>query len=97
MQNLIKINKSKVARSLDVPELAASFLAAQDVKEISKRAYQKGLEKFLSWLAAEEIAQPDREAILKFKAFLLESGLEANTVNSYLVAVKRFFAYLEGV
>lgn len=97
MKELEKFDEGKLTRSLHIPELMADFLAAQDVREISKRAYQKGLKKFFSWLTAEGIAQPDREAILKFKAFLLESGLEANTVNSYLVAVKRFFAFLEGI
>ena len=29
--------------------------------------------------------------------FLIENKLSANRVNSYLVAVKRFFAYLEGI
>lgn len=95
MGKIIRINGKK-NRDLAVPDLASEFLAAQDVKEISKRAYQKGLQKFLSWMASEGINQPDRESILRFKSHLLECGLEANTVNSYLVAVKRFFAYLEG-
>lgn len=97
MKELEKFDKGKLTRSLHIPELMADFLAAQDVREISRLAYRKGLEKFLSWIAAEGIKQPDREEILKFKAFLKESGLSANTINSYLVAVKRFFAFLEGI
>jgi len=96
MKELEKFDKGKLTRSLHIPDLMADFLAAQDVREISRLAYRKGLEKFLSWIATEGIKQPDREAILKFKAFLKESGLSANTINSYLVAVKRFFSYLEG-
>jgi len=94
---IIKTSRHKIARPLEVSKLVSSFLAAQDVREISKVAYKKGLEKFLSWLAAERLSKPDRGAILKFKDYLLKSGLSANTVNSYLVAVKRFFAYLEGI
>lgn len=96
MKELEKFDEGKLTRSLHIPELMADFLAAQDIREISRLAYRKGLEKFLYWIAAEGIKQPDREAILKFKAFLKESGLSANTINSYLVAVKRFFSYLEG-
>jgi integrase/recombinase XerD len=96
MGKIIRSKKRGKVRALAVPDLTADFLAAQDVKEISKQAYQKGLEKFLSWLATEGIDQPDRETVLKFKSYLLEIGLEANTVNCYLAAVKRFFAYLEG-
>jgi len=97
MQSIVKTNKSEISKALIVPELVVSFLDAQDVKDISKKSYQKGLEKFLSWLSANNIVQPDRSDILKFKSWLIESGLMANTVNSYLVAVKRFFAYLEGI
>jgi len=94
---IIKTSRYKIASSLEVSKLVSSFLAAQDVKEISKVAYKKDLEKFLSWLATEKLSKPNREAILKFKGSLIKSGLSANTVNSYLVAVKLFFAYLEGI
>ncbi len=99
----LKMNKKAIekrvkrSKALSIPGLVMSFLSAQDVKEISKTAYQKGLERFLSWLSSNNITQPDREAIVKFKSFLMETGLSANTVNSYLVAVKRFFAFLEGI
>jgi integrase/recombinase XerD len=96
MGKVIRINKGKKVQALAVPDLTTDFMAAQDVRETSKQAYRKGLEKFLSWLAAEGISQPDRESILRFKSYLMDSGLETNTVNCYLVAVKRFFAYLEG-
>jgi len=94
---IIKTSRHKIASSLEASKLVSSFLAAQEVKDISKVAYKKGLEKFLSWLVAERLGKPEREAILKFKGTLIKSGLSANTVNSYLVAVKRFFAYLEGI
>jgi len=85
-----------VTRSLDMAALIENFLAAQDIRPVSKEVYRKGMERFLSWAAANEIRQPDRLAILNFKTYLIELELSANTVNSYLVAVKRFFAYLEG-
>ncbi len=97
MQSIVKTNKPEITKVLDVPGLVVSFLDAQDVRDISKRAYQKGIEKFLSWLASNQITQPDRGDILRFKSWLIECGLSANTVSSYLVAVKRFFAYLEGI
>jgi integrase/recombinase XerC/integrase/recombinase XerD len=97
MENIVKTNTEQLAKTLNIQELVSSFLAAQDVREVSRLAYQKGLERFISWLAMNMITQPDRESILRFKTFLMESGLSANTVNSYLVAVKRFFVYLEGI
>ncbi|MBA7616877.1 Tyrosine recombinase XerC [subsurface metagenome] len=95
-QQVVRFEERPVARTLDMPSLIEDFLAAQDVRPISKEVYRKGMERFLSWIASNGIQQPDREAILRFKTFLIELNLAANTVNSYLVAVKRFFAYLEG-
>ncbi len=94
--DLIKTGKGRLARQLNVPNLISSFLAAQDVREISKNAYRKGLEKLCSWLEFEKITQPDREDILRFKVALQNVKLSANTVNVYLSVVKRFFAFLEG-
>jgi len=92
-----RINEGGIIKGLDIQELVSSFLEAQDVRRGSKWVYQKGLEKFLTWLTVSQIIQPDRSAILKFKTYLKESCLSANTINSYLVAVKQFFAYLEGL
>jgi integrase/recombinase XerC/integrase/recombinase XerD len=97
MDELMKGQPEEVSRVLPIPELVESFLRAQDIREVSKLAYKVGLERFTSWLNAEGIPQPDREAVLRFKKSLIESGLAANTANSYLTAVKRFFAYLEGM
>lgn len=95
-QQVVKFEERPVARSLDMPALIEDFLAAQDVRPISKEVYRKGMERFFSWISSNGILQPDREAILRFKTFLIELGLSANTVNSYLVAVKQFFSFLEG-
>jgi len=95
-QEITKFEEKPVARSLNMPALIEDFLAAQDIRLISKEVYRKGMEKFFTWINSNGIQQPDRKAILRFKTFLIELGLAANTVNSYLVAVKRFFAYLEG-
>jgi len=92
---IIKSAEARPARLLSVPELMDSFLAAQDIRGVSKVAYRNGLKRFLAWLETNQITQPDREAVLKFKVYLQESGLAANTLNTYLIGVRRFFAFLE--
>lgn len=96
MTTPIKAKKAALIKLPDVNELLKSFLDSQDIREISKKAYRSGLDKFFAWLNTSGIRQPDRETILKFKSTLVESGAAANTVNCYLTAVKRFFSYLEG-
>jgi len=95
-QEITQFEERPAARSLNMPALIEDFLAAQDIRPISKEVYRKGMERFFIWIESNQISQPDREIILRFKTYLIESNLAANTVNSYLVAVKRFFAYLEG-
>lgn len=93
---IVKVDSAAPSRILDVQGLVDAFLAAQDIRSVSKVVYQKGLERFMAWLESNGIQQPDRAAVLRFKIFLQELGLSANTINCYLVSVKRFFAYLEG-
>ena len=97
MNEIVKTSQSEIVGILDVHDLVSSFLASLDVRDITKKAYKNGLERFMVWMSSNGITQPDRGSILGFKTFLVESKLAANTVNSYLVAVKKFFAYLEGM
>lgn len=94
---LARVAGGEIQKALNLPELVKSFLEAQDIRPISKRLYQRGVEKFLSWLEAENVQQPDRGEVLKFKDHLKGLDLSANTINAYMVAVKRFFSYLEGM
>jgi len=94
---IARVEGREIQKALNLPELVSAFLDAQDIRPISKRLYKRGVEKFLSWLEAESSPQPDRGEILKFKDHLKGLDLSANTVNAYMVAVKRFFAYLEGM
>ena len=95
--DLVRIGSGEIRKVLNLPELVSAFLDAQDIRPISKRLYQRGVGKFLSWLEAENVQQPDRREVLKFKDHLKGLDLSANTINAYMVAVKRFFAYLEGM
>jgi len=79
----------------DVPEIVSAFLAYQDVKQSSKDTYRRQLIQFLRYLTENRINNPTRETILAFKAALIKKGLSGLTVNSYLVVVRKFFAYLE--
>jgi len=87
--------KEGIARIPSLEELISSFIRAQDVRQNSRESYRKGLKKFLAWLQAREITQPTRETILDYKENLKESGLSSFTISSYIVAVRKFFTWLE--
>lgn len=73
----------------------SSFGQSLDINPNSRETYQRSLERFLQWITKEGIEQPDRNTILKYKSNLQERGLSAYTLSSYIVAVRRFFDYLE--
>lgn len=78
-------------------QMLAPFLAAHDVSELSKETYEYNLRaSFFPWLKGHNITAPRREDILAYKQELLANGLAANTVSTYLSAVRQFFSWLEG-
>jgi len=94
--SIVKVQEDLEKKPIEIPGLIDSFLASQDIRAISKEVYRKGLERLINWMQSNQITQPDRTSILRFKTFLQECSLSVNTINSYLVAVKRFFVYLQG-
>jgi len=84
------------AKVPSLAELAAAFLETLDVKEETRRAYAKGLRRFIEWIEANSIRRADRKAVLAFKTYLQELTLAPTSINGILTAVRRFFAYLEG-
>jgi integrase/recombinase XerC/integrase/recombinase XerD len=83
-----------------VPEFFATleqFLATQDVTKGSKITYRNALRQFFSWFIEAQQVNPTRETILKYKEDLDLKGLRPSTRASYLVAVRKFFEWAEGL
>ena len=78
-------------------DLIQHFLLAQDIKPSSKHLYRIGLTRFLVWLKEQEEREPTRQTILAYKADLNAKRFSALTISNYLVAVRRFFEWAEGV
>ncbi len=77
--------------------LLEDFLTAQDVAPASRRTYRSALLQFFNWFTPQAIANPNRETILAFKEWLDKKGLQPFTRANYLVAVRRFFEWAEGM
>lgn len=81
------------------------FLASLDTKEVTKQAYRKALRIFQIWMTDKNYQNPTRENILEYKAYLQgktiagkdgePKKLASLTVTVYLIALRRFFAFLE--
>ena len=80
-------------------QLMERFIDYTDRKETTVKNYKKCISRFLTWLAYNEIRQPQREDIKAYRDFLASCGYTAGTQQQYLRAVKHFFSWLaaEGI
>lgn len=96
-ENSVVISEKMDITGGTIERLVNSFIDSLDVKDISKLAYKKGVAVFTLWLVNEGVKSPRREDVIKYKGYLQGEGLSSFTVSSYLVAVRRFFGYLESL
>jgi len=81
--------------SQGLPDLIAAFLESQDISEASRKTYGRNLKQFTSWIQQNGQGEPGRQTILQFKKDLEAQGLSPYTINSYMVTVRRFYAWAE--
>jgi integrase/recombinase XerD len=70
------------------------FLKEQDIKENSKGTYKRAITQFFFFMY-NNFEQPTSNDILTYKRHLESLGLAAYTITTYLVVVRRFFAWTE--
>lgn len=95
--NTIQTNQTAVSETA-TPSLNYSmisdFIAFLDVKPRTVDTYRKALKQFFLFLNQNEITQPQRIDIIKYRD-TINANHKATTTQSYLNAVKRFFEYCE--
>lgn len=81
-------------KDLNFIDVQESFEEYVDVDELTLKAYKVGILSFMAYLKKHNIKYPTR---LDFKAYReeLKTNASANTINSYMTAVRALFKYLE--
>lgn len=94
--NSLSINTNELTTPLisNFSKYLTEFISEQDIKENSKGTYQRALKQFFSFMSSKSIGLTGND-ILDYKKFLSDQKLAAYTINSYLVVVRRFFAWTE--
>lgn len=88
-------NNQRLTASPEIDQpLMDQFLDYIDVKEKSRITYKRGLTQFFLFLQKYNIRQPTRNDIIAFRTMLIQTH-EANTVQNYIVAIRRFFEWTE--
>jgi integrase len=90
------MGKSKVKPNyrraiLRLPDLDHSKLAVLNSLSSpgSRRVYQYAIEQFIAWYCSEPRLAFNRIVVVRYRMFLEERGLAANTINQQLAAVRR--------
>lgn len=65
-----------------------------DLLDASVKGYQVCLNHFRVWLKDNDIKQPTKEDIIKYKMYLKDSNYAINTKNAYIKAVRHLFKWL---
>ena len=92
LQEISKVEIKTRAESLE--NLLNSFINNLDAKPTTANTYKKALQQFIKWLMDSGIYEIGREDLTAYKRFLM-ANCTANTVSSYITALKTFYKWLE--
>lgn len=84
----------KEIRTNEIERLKEDFIKYLDVEELTIKAYITGISAFQQYLKTNFIQFPTREDIIAFRDSLRETH-KPNTINTYLIALRSFFSWLE--
>lgn len=79
---------------LQVDSLIKRFLSYLDVSDNTVKTYNVGLVQFNEYLKQNNIKEPTRDDIIKFREQLKKQH-KPNTINAYLIAIRNFYSWLE--
>src|SRR6056297_2090304 len=95
MSQLQAIEGSSLQVKNGLQDLTEDIISSIDIAPAAKVTYRRAINQFTYWLAFLGIANPERKTILEYKNHLKEKELSPYTGTFYLVAVRKFFQYLE--
>lgn len=72
-----------------------NYLSFVDVQGQSALTYTKSIRQLANYLRANGISEPVREDILRFREYLKETGHKNTTIQTYIVAIRLFFKWLQ--
>ena len=87
----------QIAQTLSLERLGEyeeSFIKYLDVDEKTLKAYKVGINAFMTYLKDNHINMPTRENIIEFRDYL-RTNYSSNTCNTYMIAIRSLFKYLE--
>ena len=89
--------QGQVSSAGDWRAVLATFIAAQDVRESSRKLYTRTLKLFFEWVnrTGRSLGALTRADILQYKDDLFAEGHSSLTVASYLTSLRKFYEWAE--
>ena len=96
MNELTRVQPTALqAQQLIGEEAFNRYVQFIDASPKTVATYTRATRQLLKYLGDHSITQPRREDILAYRDYLITSGHKPSTVQSYIVAARLFFAWLE--
>lgn len=90
-------NTNNLKNTNNINNIVNTFLLSQDVNKSSRDLYRRVLRLFFNWVDLNKfnLNQLTRVEVIKYKEDCLQEGKSTLTVGSYLVAIRKFYEWLE--
>lgn len=91
----IETTKQLVLKQSNLEDLFKQFIIFIDASPNTIRTYRGSLKQWFIYLRQNQIVQPTAETVRQYRDYLQENGKKPTTVKNYIIAVKRFFSWIE--
>lgn len=89
------LTKQLVLKQNNLEDLFKQFIIFIDATPNTIRTYRGSLKQWFLYLRENQIVQPTAETVRQYRDYLQENGKKPTTVKNYIIAVKRFFSWIE--
>ena len=90
----IERKETNLTKFVEMEQCKESFIDYLDVDDLTLKTYKTGIESFIMYLKENNINNPTRDDVIAYRNMLRET-YSNNTVNTYMIAVRALFKYLE--
>ena len=83
-----------LVKYVEMEQCKESFIDYLDVDDLTLKTYKTGIESFIKFLKDNNVKNPTRDDIIAYRN-MLRATYSNNTINTYMIAVRALFKYLE--
>lgn len=83
-----------LVKFVEMEQCKESFIDYLDVDDLTLKTYKTGIESFIKFLKENNIKNPTRDDVIAYRN-MLRATYSNNTINTYMIAVRALFKYLD--